>query len=128
MAGGIAIPCVRPVAAAVASPPVLTPLVAIARPRSRIIPGVVAWTRGASRRATSAREGGSGWIGGDTVRPVRTREPLLGASAGSSRSRVGVSVRLTTRPGAGWAGALTLRRRVGTAGRTGALAITDRPG
>src|SRR2546426_8078221 len=89
----------------------------------------VAWTASGSRRGTSVREGGAGWTGGDTVRPVRTSEPLFrGASATSSRTRVGVSVRLTTRPGAGTAGALTMRRRVGTVGRAGALASADRPG
>src|SRR5882724_10798546 len=129
IAGGSAIPWVRPVAGAAASPPGLAPLPATASPRSRTIIGAVAWIARASRRDTSVREGAAGWTGGDTVRPVRTSEPLRrGASAGSSRTRVGVSVRLTTRPGAGSADAVTMRRRVGTAGRAGALASADRPG
>jgi len=99
-------------------------------PRSRAITGAVSWTANALRRDPTAREGGAGWAGGsETVSPVRTSDPLpRGASVGSSRTRVGVSVRLTTLPGAGSAGAFTRRRRVGTAGRAGALASTARPG
>src|SRR5439155_5570303 len=102
-------------------------------PRSRTITGAVAWTASASRPDpdTSVREGGAGGTGGDTVRPVRTSEPLLlGASAGSSRRRVGVRVRLTTRGEVGSAGALAMRRRVGTvAGPSGTARIgrLDRP-
>src|SRR5205809_799840 len=78
--------------------------------------GELTCTARTSRCDPAARERGAGWTGGETVRPVRTSDPLLrGASAGSSRTRVGVSVRLTTRPGAGAAGALTMRRRAGTA-------------
>src|SRR5439155_16399403 len=99
-----------------ASPPVLDPLPATASPRPRTITGADSWTPSTSRRNPTVREDGAGWGGGETVRPVRTSDPLLrGASAGSSRTRVGVSVRLTTRPGAGSAGALTIRRRAGTA-------------
>jgi hypothetical protein len=129
IAGGSAIPWVGPVAGAAAAPPAFDAPPATASPRSRTTIGAVAWTASASRRDTSVRAGAAGWMGGDTVRPVRTTELLLrGASTGSSGTRVGVSVRLTTRPGAGAAGALTLRRRVGTAGRSGALASTARPG
>src|SRR5256885_16436894 len=82
--------------------------------------GSLACAASVSRRDPSAREDGAGWTGGDTVRPVRTSEPpLLGASAGSSGTRGGVSVRLTTRPDAGSAGAPAQRRRVGDAGATG---------
>src|SRR2546425_21546 len=93
------------------------------------IAGALTCTARTSRCDPAVRERGAGWTGGETVRAVRTSDPLLrGASAGSSRTRVGVSVRLTTRPGAGAAGVLTMRRRVGTAGRAGARARTDRPG
>ncbi len=90
--------------------------------------GAPACTASASRRVTSVRDGGAGWTGADTVRPVRTIEPLLwgGASAASSRTRVGVSVRLTTRPVTGSAGAPPMRRRTGIAGRP--LASAGRPG
>ena len=86
------------------------------------------WTAYGSRRGTGVRARGSGWTGGgDTVKPVKTIDRvLLGASAGSSRRRVDVSVRRTTWLGAGSVGARTLRRSVGTTGRADVLASGDR--
>src|SRR5438105_287748 len=114
-----------------ASPPALDPLPATASPRSpETIIGAVAWRANVSRRDTGDRERVAGWTGGATVSPVSASEPLLlGASTGSSRTRVGVRVRLATRPcpGTGSAGALTVRRRVASAGRTAALGRRDRP-
>src|SRR5207245_4962904 len=100
-----------------------------ASPRSRAGAGALTCTARTYRRDPAARDRGAGWTGGETGRPVRTSDPLFrGASAGSSCTRVGVSVRLTTRPGARSADAPPMRRRVGTAGRAGALASADRPG
>src|SRR5258705_12029108 len=76
IAGGSAIPWVRPVAGAAAAPPAVDAPPATASPRSRTTIGGFAWTASASRRDTGVREGGEGW-GGATVRPVRTTEPLL---------------------------------------------------
>src|SRR5207245_10799117 len=100
-----------------------------ASPRSRAGAGALTCTARTYRRDPAARDRGAGWTGGETGRPGRTSDPLLrGASACSSCTRVGVSVRLTTRPAAGSADAPSMRRRVGTAGRAGELASTDRPG
>src|SRR2546428_265710 len=130
--GGGGTPGLAPARRPPPPPPPPTPLQPPASPRSpETISGAVAGRANVSRRDTSVRGRVAGWTGGDTVSPVSASEPLLlGVSTGSSRTRVGVRVRLTTRPckGTGSADAVTVRRRVGAAGRTAALAGPDRPG
>src|SRR2546428_11690984 len=84
-ARGSAIPWVRPVTGAAASPPALDPLpAAIPTPPSRIIVGAVARTASASRRDTSVRDAaGAGGAGGGTVRPVRANGTLGPGASGA---------------------------------------------